>query len=154
RFRRPGTGSELMDLRHYPPGDPAKVIAGKVAGQRDSLITEEYENDVPVRCVLFLDTSEAVRLGPPGNTPLTRMAWVASAVSQAAAGNRDLVGLTTFDEHAAAGAAPARTRLHMINVLRRLAEAAALQPSAAGAPPEQLPRRAYPLAIELYPEHI
>jgi uncharacterized protein (DUF58 family) len=152
RLRRPGSGSELLDLRDYRPGDPPKMIAWKPSARRDRLITKEFENDVPVRCVLFLDTSEGVRLGPPGNTLLTRMAGVAAAVAQASAGNRDLVGLTTFDEHEAKGSAPARTKLHMIAVLRRLAEASALQPGVSGVPPEHLTRRAYPLAQELYPE--
>ena len=152
RLRRPGSGSELLDLRDYRSGDPLKMIAWKPSARRDRLITKEFENDVPVRCVLFLDTSEGVRLGPPGNTLLTRMAGVAAAVAQASAGNRDLVGLMTFDELEAKGSAPARTKLHMIGILRRLADASALQPGLTGVPPEQLTRRAYPLAQELYPE--
>ncbi len=152
RLRRPGSGSELLDLRDYRPGDPPKMIAWKPSARRDRLITKEFENDVPVRCVLFLDTSEGVRLGPPGNSLLTRMSGVAAAVAQASAGNRDLVGLTTFDEVDAKGMAPARTKLHMINVLRRLAEVSALQPGVGGVPPEHLTRRAYPLAQEIYPE--
>jgi len=152
RLRRPGSGSELLDLRDYRPGDPPKMIAWKPSARRDKLITKEFENDVPVRCVLFLDTSEGVRLGPPGNTLLTRMAGVAAAVAQASAGNRDLVGLTTFDEQEAKGTQPARTKIHMINVLRRLAEVSTLQPGVTGVPPEHLTRRAYPLAQELYPE--
>jgi uncharacterized protein (DUF58 family) len=152
RLRRPGSGSELLDLRDYRPGDPPKMIAWKPSARRDRLITKEFENDVPVRCVLFLDTSEGVRLGPPGNTLLTRMSGVAAAVAQASAGNRDLVGLTTFDEEESKACQPARTKLHMISVLRRLAEVSALQPGVTGVPPEHLTRRAYPLAQELYPE--
>jgi uncharacterized protein (DUF58 family) len=152
RLRRPGSGSELLDLRDYRPGDPPKMIAWKPSARRDMLITKEFENDVPVRCVLFLDTSEGVRLGPPGNTLLTRMCGVAAAVAQASAGNRDLVGLTTFDEFEAKGTPPKRTKIHMINVLRRLAEVSALQPRVLGVPAEHLTRRAYPLAQEIYPE--
>jgi hypothetical protein len=116
------------------------------------LITKEFENDVPVRCVIFLDTSEGVRLGPSGNTLLTRLAGIAAIVAQASAANRDLVGLTTVDEREAKPIAPARTRLHGINLLRRLAEVSALQPSLAGVPPDQLSRHAHALAHELYPE--
>src|SRR5262249_13696511 len=152
RLRRPGSGSELLDLRDYRPGDPPKMIAWKPSARRDRLITKEFENDVPVRAVLFLDTSEGVRLGPPGNTLLTRMAGVAAAVAQASAGNRDLVGLTTFDETEAKPIQPARTKIHLINLLRRLSEVSSLQPGVQGVPAEQLTRRAYPLAQELYPE--
>jgi hypothetical protein len=83
---------------------------------------------------------------------LTRLAGVAAVVAQASAANRDLVGLTTVDENEAKPIAPARTKIHMINVLRRLAEVSALQPGVTGVPAEQLTRRAYPLAHELYPE--
>lgn len=152
RLRRPGSGSELLDLRDYRPGDPPKMIAWKASARRDRLITKEFENDVPVRCVLFLDTSEGVRLGPPGNTLLTRLAGVAAVVSQAAAANRDLVGLTTVDENEAKAISPARTKIHMINVLRRLSEVSALQPGVTGVPAELLTQRAYPLAHELYPD--
>lgn len=152
RLRRPGSGSELLDLRDYRPGDPPKMIAWKPSARRDRLITKEFENDVPVRCVLFLDTSEGVRLGPSGNTLLTRLAGVAAVVAQSSAANRDLVGLTTVDENAANAIAPARTKIHTINLLRRLAEVSALQPGVTGVPPDQLTRRAYPLAHELYPE--
>jgi uncharacterized protein (DUF58 family) len=152
RLRRAGQGSELLDLRDYRPGDPPKMIAWKSSARRDKLITKEFENDVPVRCVMFLDTSDGVRLGPPGNTLLTRLAGVAAAVAQASAANRDLVGLTTFDEQDSKGASPARTKLHMIGILRRLAEASSLQPAVSGVPADHLTRRAYPLAQELYPE--
>lgn len=152
RIRRAGSGGELLDLREYRPGDPPKMIAWKASARRDTLITKEFENDVPVRAMLFLDTSEGVRLGPPGNTLLTRMAGVAAAVAQASAANRDLVGLTTFDESESKSTSPARTKIHMINVLRRLAEVSSLQPGVGDVPADQLTRRAYPLAQELYPE--
>ncbi|HEV3384316.1 MAG TPA: DUF58 domain-containing protein [Gemmata sp.] len=152
RLRRPGSGDELLDLRDYRPGDPPKMIAWKTSARRDKLIIKEFENDVPVRCVLFLDTSEGVRLGPPGNTLLTRLAGVAAVVAQASAANRDLVGLTTFDVLEAKPIKPARTKMHMINLLRRLAEVSALQPGVAGVPPELLTQRASMLAHDLYPE--
>jgi uncharacterized protein (DUF58 family) len=152
RLRRPGSGGELLDLRDYRPGDPPKMIAWKASARRDALITKEYESDVPVRCVLFLDTSDGVRLGPPGETPLVKLVGVAAGVAQAAAAGRDLVGLTTFDEAGAGVTPPARTKLHMTGLLRKLAGAAALQPGTADVPAEALTARAYPLAAELYPE--
>lgn len=152
RLRRPGSGDELLDLRDYRPGDPPKMIAWKTSARKDKLITKEFENDVPVRCVLFLDTSDGVRLGPPGNTLLTRMAGVAAVVAQASAANRDLVGLTTFDDETATRTKTARTQSHMIQVLRQLAEASALLPGTRGVPLDALVNRAHPLAHELYPE--
>jgi hypothetical protein len=80
------------------------------------------------------------------------MAGVAADACDTTAANRDLVGLTTFDDAKAEVMKPARTQTHMIAVLRKLAEVSALQPSTEGVPVEHLTRRAYPLAHELYPE--
>src|SRR5204862_2682314 len=75
RLRRPGSGSELLDLRDYRPGDPPKRIAWKASARKGKLITREFESEVPIRCTLFVEASDAVRLGPaapnapPGRTP-------------------------------------------------------------------------------------
>ena len=66
RHRRPGSGSELLDLRDYMPGDPPKIIAWKASARRDRLMTKEFESEVPVRCTLFVDASNSVRVGPAG----------------------------------------------------------------------------------------
>lgn len=152
RFRRPGTGSELLDLRDYRAGDPPKMIAWKPSARRDRLITKEFESEVPVRCVLFLDTSPGVRLGAPGKTALVQLASLASGVAQAAAANRDLVGLTIFDEERAEILMPARTRTHLIMMLERLALAAGRMPDLAGASVAEIARRGKTLARTLYPE--
>src|SRR5439155_4713729 len=101
RLHRAGTGSELLDLRDYLPGDPPKTIAWKASARRDRLITKEFESEVPLRCTLFLDTSQSVRRGGPGNNALTRLAEVAACVAQANAAARDLTGLCIFDESGA-----------------------------------------------------
>src|SRR5205085_7176819 len=85
RLRRPGSGSELLDLRDYRPGDPPKRIAWKASARRDKLITRELESEVPIRCTLFVDASDAVRLGPPGQNALPGLAAIAASVAQAAA---------------------------------------------------------------------
>jgi uncharacterized protein (DUF58 family) len=96
RHRRPGTGSELLDLRDYLPGDPPKMIAWKASARRDRLMTKEFESEVPIRCTLFLDTSDSVRIGRPGRNPLARMVEVVAAVAQANAAARDLTVLCRF----------------------------------------------------------
>ena len=90
RLRRPGNGTELLDLREYRPGDPPKMIAWKSSARRDVLITKEYESDIPVRLMLFLDASESVRSTNPKTAILPRLATIASAIVQASALNRDL----------------------------------------------------------------
>src|SRR5207253_2974807 len=123
RLPRPGSGSELLDLRDYLPGDPPKTIAWKVSARRDRLITKEYESEVPVRCTLFVDTSNAVRLGPPGKNALARLIDIAAAVAQANAGVRDLTGLCLFDEERASSTRPGRTPRHLAATLNLLTDA-------------------------------
>src|SRR6202030_2618534 len=90
RLRRPGTGSELLDLRDYLPGDPPRTIAWKASARRDRLMTKEFESEVPVRCTLFVDTSNSVRVGAVGKNALARLVEIAAAVTQANASARDL----------------------------------------------------------------
>src|SRR5437870_7304342 len=81
RHMRPGSGSELLDLRDYLPGDPPRTIAWKISARRDRLITKEFESEVPLRCTLFVDTSHSVRLGPPGHNALARLVDISAAMA-------------------------------------------------------------------------
>jgi len=152
RMRRAGSGSELLDLRDYRPGDPPKMIAWKPSARRDKLITKEFETEVPVRCTFFVDAAQSVRLGPPGRNALARCVEIASSAAQAALANRDHAGLVYFDEHEAVHVRPARGKRHLIGLLRRLAEIGRLPPSATQADAEALMQLALPLAYEVYPE--
>jgi uncharacterized protein (DUF58 family) len=152
RLRRPGSGSELLDLRDYRPGDPPKRIAWKASARRDKLITRELESEVPIRCTLFVDASDAVRLGPPGENALAGLTTIAATVAQAAAGNRDLVGLAVCDRLAADYVAPARSASHTIGLLRRLARTANLAPATEAAEVGPLVDRAYAFAADVYPD--
>lgn len=154
RHRRPGSGSELLDLRDYLPGDPPRTIAWKVSARRDKLITKEFESDVPVRCTLLVDMSNSVRLGGANQTALSRLVEIAAAVAQASIGNRDPVGLALFDEAGVQFLRPARTRRHLTEVLNLLADAAG-QESATGegeADADTLLQLGHAFAQEVYPQ--
>jgi uncharacterized protein (DUF58 family) len=153
RLRRPGSGSDLLDLREYLPGDPPKTIAWKVSARRDRLMTKEFESEVPVRCTLFLDTSASVRVGGPVGGALTRLVEITAAVAQATAGVRDLTGLCLFDGQGTRKyVRPARGARHLIGMLNLLADAAGLPPSTGEVPVRALLPLAYSFAQETYPE--
>jgi len=152
--RRPGTGSELLDLRDYLPGDPPKTIAWKVSARRGRLMTKVFESEVPIRCTLFVDTSNSVRVGGVGRNPLARLTEVVAAVSQANAAARDLTGLCLFDERGAQYVRPARGKRHLVRLVQLLADAAAQSPSTAEAPVSRLIPLAYSLAQEVYPDFL
>jgi uncharacterized protein (DUF58 family) len=152
RHRRPGSGSELLDLRDYLPGDPPKTIAWKVSARRDRLITKEFESEVPVRCTLFVDTSNSVRLGAPGENALAELVRIGAAVAQSTVRSRDLTGLCLFDDTAAHIVRPARGRRHLAHLLNLLTDAAGLPATTGLAPVEGLIPLAHAFAGQVYPE--
>jgi uncharacterized protein (DUF58 family) len=152
RLRRPGSGSELLDLRDYMAGDPPKTIAWKVSARRDRLITKEFESEVPIRCTLFVDASNSVRVGPAGENALGRLVEIAASVAQANSADRDLTGLCLFDERGSAPLRPARGPRHLIDILNRLVDAGARSPAVGEAPLEPLLSLAHAFAEEVYPE--
>ncbi len=154
RLRRAGSGSELLDLRDYMPGDPPKTIAWKVSARRDRLITKEFESEVPIRCTLFVDASSSVRVGPPGDNALARLVEIASAVAQANAADRDLTGLCLFDESSAVPVRAGRGSRHLADMMNRLVDAAARPPAVGQAPLEPILRLAHAFAEEVYPDSL
>jgi uncharacterized protein (DUF58 family) len=153
RHRRPGSGSELFDLRDYMPGDPPKMIAWKVSARRDRLMTRELESEVPIRCTLFVDTSNSVRVGPAGRTALSRLVEVAAGVTQANTAERDLTGLCLFDEHGVARVIrPGRGARHLWQLLDVLTDAATLMPEVQETDLAELLPYGYGLVQEVYPD--
>jgi uncharacterized protein (DUF58 family) len=152
RLHVPGSGSELLDLRDYLPGDPPRTIAWKVSARRDRLITKEFESEVPIRCTLFLDTSTSVRIPSRQGKALHRLIEIAAAVMQANAGVRDHTGLCLCDEQGAMFLRPERNRNHYTRLLQMLTDAASLSPATRHVEPERLLPLAYAFAEEVYPD--
>lgn len=153
RHRRPGTGTELLHLREYVPGDPPRTIAWKSSARRDRLMTKELESEVPVRCTLFVDVSSATRVGPPGGNALSRLIEIGATLVHTANERRDLVGLGLIDdERVRTLLPPARGPRARLDRLRSLADAADLPPASDDVPLETLVPYAMSLAQDLYPE--
>ncbi len=106
RLQRAGLGSELLELREYVPGDPPKSIAWKVSARRQTLMTRQYESEVPVRIVLFVDGSISARIGGFGCRLLDQMTFVAGSVARSAISVGDPVGAVLFDERGSRRIAP------------------------------------------------
>ncbi|MCA9085520.1 MAG: DUF58 domain-containing protein [Planctomycetaceae bacterium] len=122
RMQRAGMGSELLELREYVPGDPPKSIAWKVSARRGSLMTRQYESEVPVRLVLFIDGSIGTRLGGFGRRLLDQMNFVAASVTRTAISAGDPVGLVLFDERGTSRIPASGGERGFYNVLKNLAE--------------------------------
>lgn len=98
RLQRAGLGSELLELREYVPGDPPKSIAWKVSARRETLMTRQYESEVPVRVKMFVDGSISTRIGGYGCRLIDQMIFVAASVARSAVSVGDPVGAVLFDE--------------------------------------------------------
>lgn len=153
RHARPGGSSELLDLRDYVPGDPPRMIAWKVSARRQRLITKEFESEVPIRCTLFLDISDSVRVGPVGATALCKLVEIAAAIAQTNAAERDLTGLCLFDDQAVRERVkPGRGSKHVLRMLGLLTDVAGLIAQSPRATVRDLAPIAYGLAQDVYPE--
>jgi uncharacterized protein (DUF58 family) len=152
RHRRPGSGTELLGLRDYIPGDPPKRIAWRISARRDAWTTKEFESDVPIRSTIFLDHSSAVRVGWPGPTPLVDATRLAAALTRYWIEKRDPVGLVLVDDDEATILSPAVGPRHEARLLRSLCDIAASPPKPSPCPVPSLLESAKKACQQLYPE--
>lgn len=122
RLQRAGMGSELLELREYVPGDPPKSIAWKVSARRDRLMTREYESEVPVRNVIFLDSSARTRTGPWGSRGCDVSSRLAASLANAALKSGDPAGLVLFSETEIRHTPPGWGERTLFRILEMLAE--------------------------------
>jgi hypothetical protein len=101
-----------------------------------------------------VDTSNSVRLGPPGQNALARLVEIAAVVAQANSGSRDLTGLCLFDEHEVTSVRPARGPRHLAHLLNLLTDAGALAPTTGKVRTDSLLPLAYAFAAETYPDRL
>lgn len=152
RLQRAGMGSELLELREYVPGDPPKSIAWKVSARRDTLMTRQYESEVPVRLYLFVDGSIGTRLGGYGQRLLDQMLFVAGTIARSSVSVGDPVGAVLFDERGRTRITPTGGERGFYKLLEALSDFS-VNPDP---PPQrltpQLQRAALRLAGERFPE--
>lgn len=149
-----GAGSELLAIREYIPGDPPKSIAWKVSARRGTLMTKQFESEVPVRCQLFIDLSPATRLGYPGHCMANRLIEVATTVSQQLVSQRDAVGLSVFGGAEVQFTQPSssrRTQLQMMDLLAKCMDASF---PVVNAPVDSLIRPAFDIIRIRYPQAV
>src|SRR5262249_27735454 len=112
-----------------------------------------FESEVPVRCTLFVDASNSVRVGTVGRNALARLVEIAAAVTQANASARDLTGLCLFDEDGMRHLVrPGRGSAHLVKIPNLLTDAADLFPHTGHVPLARFLPLAYGLLQDLYPD--
>ncbi|MBI5369214.1 MAG: DUF58 domain-containing protein [Planctomycetes bacterium] len=129
-YRKGGTGSELLELRDYVPGDPPQTIAWRPSARREELITRVFESEVPMRITLFLDGSASMRVGTD-RTHFEIATDMLGEFARVALANRDWVGLTLVDEAREEVVRPGRGRAQLLSILDLLARHGNLSPGQA-----------------------
>lgn len=94
RFRRSGTGMELLGIRDYQFGDPPRNIAWKATARRGHPMTCEFESEVPIRSTLIADLSACQYQGRPGPATADRIIAAVASIGRILLAQRDPVGCT------------------------------------------------------------
>lgn len=97
RQRRPGMGFELLELREYRDGDPPKSIAWKASARRETLMTRQYESEIPIRIHLVVEGTIATRIGSFGHRTIDQINSVATSVARIATQQGDWIGVCLLD---------------------------------------------------------
>lgn len=116
-----GFSVEFTEYRPYHPGDDLRHIDWKVFARSGRYYLKQYEDETNVRCHILLDCSASMGYGSESMTKLEYGRTLASALTYFMMGQRDAVGLITFDDKMR-DYLPARYRQgHLMHILRVLA---------------------------------
>jgi len=93
-----GIGTDFAGIREYILGDSFKKIEWKSTARFNKLMTREFESEVIIPSLIFLDVSPSMDSGTAGYTKLDYAIRTAVAFSKFALDNHDPVGLYTFSD--------------------------------------------------------
>ncbi|MGD8858419.1 MAG: DUF58 domain-containing protein [Myxococcales bacterium] len=119
-LRRPGTGTDLHEIREHRPGDPFKSIAWKPSARAGKLLVREVEREVQETIYLILDISGSMRGGPPGTRKLDHCIEMVALAAREALERGDRVGLITVDGRILSHVPPGEGLRHMLLIYRAL----------------------------------
>jgi uncharacterized protein (DUF58 family) len=95
-----GFSVEFAQHRSYVPGDDIRKLDWKIFGRSDRLYIREYEEETNLRATILLDTSGSMGYNGASNPGLSKLQYairLAACLSYLMLGQRDSVGLVTFD---------------------------------------------------------
>ena len=116
-----GFSVEFAEHRQYMPGDPIKDIDWKAYGKSDRLYVKEYEEETNLKAYILLDCSGS--MGFASGAPVSKFdygSYLAAALTYLMLGQRDAVGLATFDTRIRRYIPPKSVRSHLSVILKEL----------------------------------
>jgi uncharacterized protein (DUF58 family) len=155
--RTPHLGMSLDFAEHklYMPGDDIRRMDWRLYARTDRLYLKEFEGDTVMNFSILMDVSKSMQYGSGSVTKLDYARFLAACLAYFAHGQRDRVGLVTFDDDIVEVIPPSAK--HLPAVLHAIARAQAVRSGNLDAPlrklTEHFRRRSMVLLIsDLYAE--
>ncbi len=93
-----GFSVEFSEYRQYTPGDDPRYLDWKLYARSDRYYIKRFEDETNLRCWLLVDLSRSMSFGTLEYDKAEYAKTVAATVAYFLTGQRDAVGLLTFDE--------------------------------------------------------
>ncbi|HVT82602.1 MAG TPA: DUF58 domain-containing protein [Phycisphaerae bacterium] len=133
-----GFSVEFSEYREYSPGDDPRHLDWKLYARSDRYYIKRFEEETNLRCHILMDMSRSMGFGTLAYTKIDYARTIAATLAYFLAGQRDAVGLVTFDQKIAE-IAPARYRPgHLHRLMICLERAVAGKSTNLAAPLEQV----------------
>lgn len=117
-----GFSVEFSDHREYNTGDPLKNIDWKIVAKTDRYYVKRYEEETNLRCYLILDHSMSMFYRSGGIAKIDYAAQLAAALAWLMIGQKDAVGLITFNDKITNLLLPKAYRGYLAQLFRVLVE--------------------------------
>jgi len=92
-----GHSIDFAEHRAYMPGDDVRRVDWRLYARTDRFYVKEFEADSNANFVVLLDVSRSMRFASQGLSKLDYGRYLAACLTHFAHGQRDRVGLVTFD---------------------------------------------------------
>ncbi|HEY9517010.1 MAG TPA: DUF58 domain-containing protein [Gemmatimonadaceae bacterium] len=131
-----GMSLDFAEHRAYMPGDDIRRIDWRLYARTDRFYLKEFEADTNTNFSVLLDVSASMSYGSGPVTKLDYARFLAACLAYFSHGQRDRVGLATFDHEIVDFVAPSAK--HLPAVLHAIARARAIRPGNLEAPLRKL----------------
>lgn len=150
-----GLSLDFAEHRQYSPGDDTRRVDWRLYARTDRYYVKQFESDTNTNFVLLLDISRSMSYSSGAVSKLDYARYLAACLAFFSHGQRDRVGLVTFDSDIASYVPPSAKHLDVL--LHTLDRSEAGRPGELGSPLLKiaglLPRRGIVVLIsDLYYE--
>lgn len=115
-----GRGIEFSEVRQYEPGDDVRLIDWNVTARMGTPYIKKYIEERELTVMLLVDVSASSAFTSTSVSKRDLAAEVAATLAFSAVANGDRVGLLAFSDRIEAYIPPAKTRRHVLRLIREL----------------------------------